>query len=1090
MKTALKTIAGLVFCFSFFFSGTAIQAKDKNIRLIKDRINTTRRSNLAIPKFTSDVSRKNLLKFERAQAGTLPLYKTGKGEVDTIRVLAIKVQFQKEEPNDSQTTGDGQFDLRKQEQFFQEKHHLTDPAPHNSFYFNAHFKALSKYWERVSKGKLVVVADVYPKDETLCYTLPNEMSYYGCVGSSADSTKKMLSRLFHDSFKLADSMSFYSYETSKYEFDKNYDAFVIFHAGADRQNDYYVDTPCDLMTGFLILEDTIWVHIQGGDSIVVVEGIIMPETASQDEWVSGVGVWATAMNAAFAHEFGHQLGLPDLYNTLTFTTQVGDFSLMDNNGFDIAVPFEDASSNTWLASGVMPVYPDAWCNAYLGFIEPKVINADSIGNLKILASELISDTIQAVKVPVNSEEYFLLENRRTDLDNSDSIGLKLDELTNVVLYPIDARADTFNGEYDYFIPGSGMLIWHIDEGVAYLDYDNKGGNNFEDNQLQWDKDRRFAKIVEADGIIDFGGDYFTGYGSQTDMFYLGNNSSFTPYTFPNSFSNSKANSHIYITDISRPGIWMNCNVFYSWFERGWKQKVVPEKSASSLVYADVYGNDSAKVFLSSGNKIYGWNGNGSKIISNDSLFFQPNLNGSIDSFPLAIFSAVDSAIVGPPSLGDLNGDDTLEVVAGDLSGKLYAWSPKNSYGADGLADILPGFPIQLDTSISCIPVISDFSPDSAGLEIFVGTTSGKWFLISSNGAKIDSGNLGEKIIGLATTNSPQPNFILTENENSAHLWNNIQNGSEIAINSVSNSVPTAGDLNRDGAWEVVVVGGDKKLYAWNSNLEFLPGFPVNLNQEVKASPVLGDIDRDGYLEIILVGENRVLAYNYNGTLASEFPLVADREKNLGIIKSAPVMADINNDNLADIIFGTPDREVMAFDGKGKKIDGFPLSCGAEVSSSGILADLNHDQNLEFLCVANDGFVYGWDLSSDFDSNDIIWPMYGYDEKHSNSFPLDALPDMPAKKELMPKNLVYNYPNPAKDKTYIRYFLSNDAEVEIKIFDLAGDLVFKTSGTGFGQTDNEYELSCLGFASGVYICRVEAKTKKENQVAFCKIAIVK
>ena len=1067
-------------------------AEYKTTFLFKDRKSIVRPNKGEITGFRSDISRKSLLKLERMEVGGMPLYKASQAGVDTIRVLALRLKFQKEDPDNALTTGDGNFDLRSQQDFLEAEGHLTDPSPHDSSYFNAHFRALNQYWGRVSGNRLVILPDIYPKDETLSYTLPESMSYYGCVGSSQDSLYRMLSRLFYDSFKLADSLSQNDPDISKYKFGNDYDAFMIFHAGADRQNDFYGDSPCDLMTGFLLLEDTIWVHLQGGDSTIVTEGMIMPETVSQDEWVSGLGVyWATAMNAVFTHQFGYQLGLPDFYNTHTFMTQIGDFSLMDNNGLDIAVPFEDGSGHAWWVSGAMPIYPDAWCRAYLGFIQPKTMDVDSIGNLGILACELVSDTFQAVKVPINSEEYFLLENRRTDLDGSDSIGLKLDGLTNVILYPIDARVgvDTFNGEYDYFIPGSGMLIWHIDEGVAYLDYDGNGQNNFENNQLQWDKDRRFINVVEADGIIDFGGDYYTGYGLQEDMFYLGNNNSFTPYTFPRSYSNSKANSHIFITNISRAGTWMDCDVFYSWFQSGWKQKVFPEQSISSLVYADVDADDSMEIFLSSANKIYGWRNNGNKIIDNDSVFLQTNLNEHKDTLPLAIFGVTDSTIFGPPSLGDLNGDDTLEIVAGDLSGKVYTWSCKDIYGGDGLADSLTGFPVELGSPISCVPVISDFNIANPGLEIFAGTDSGKWYYISSDGVKIDSSDLGEKIVGLATTDVPGMNFVVTEGNDSAHLCNTA-GGRVLINNSTINSIPVAGDLNRDSTWEVIIVGGDGKLYVWDSNLNLLSGFPVNLNQTVKASPVLGDVDEDGYLEIVLVGDNKLLAYNYNGTLATEFPLIADRGKDIGLIESSPVLADINGDDLVDIIFGTPDREIMAFDGKGKKIEDFPLSCGAEVNSSGIILDLDQDQNLELLAVALDGFVYAWDLSSTSNHNKVIWSMYGYDNQHTNSFPLSELPSSPTIGELLPRNLFYNYPNPAKDETYIRYFLSHDADVEIKIYDLAGDLIFRTLQSGLGQTDNEYHWDCSKYASGVYVCRVEAKTISQKVVAFCKIALVK
>jgi len=99
-----------------------------------------------------------------------------------------------------------------------------------------------------------------------------------------------------------------------------------------------------------------------------------------------------------------------------------------------------------------------------------------------------------------------------------------------------------------------MLIYHVDESVAWLNYDASeydSLNNFDDNDLQWDRDRRFVKLVEADGIDDFHGYYSGGFGDEDDMFREDNNSSFTPNTNPPAIDNSGNNTHIYIENITR-----------------------------------------------------------------------------------------------------------------------------------------------------------------------------------------------------------------------------------------------------------------------------------------------------------------------------------------------------------------------------------------------------------------------------------------------------------------------------------------------------------------------------------------------------------
>lgn len=119
-----------------------------------------------------------------------------------------------------------------------------------------------------------------------------------------------------------------------------------------------------------------------------------------------------------------------------------------------------------------------------------------------------------------------------------------------------------------------------------------------------------------------------------------------------------------------------------------------------------------------------------------------------------------------------------------------------------------------------------------------------------------------------------------------------------------------------------------------------------------------------------------------------------------------------------------------------------------------------------------------------------WLMYGYNAGHINSVPSDLLPVVPVYADLMPDKSVYNYPNPAKDETTIRYFLSRDAQVDIKIYDLSGDLVAQANQSGKANTENEYKWDCSKYASGVYLCRVEAKSDNGENVVFCKVALVK
>ena len=1037
--------------------------------------------------FKSQVSQKNLLGLKRASKFALPTLEAkslGVGEyfaqVETLNVLAIRVEFQKEVPDDPKTTGDGLFDRRTYQEHYAQDGNIIDPSPHYRGYFFAHLKALDNYWNTVSNGNLVLKYAVYPLEESLTYRLPHTISYYGDP-NSPNYPFERLRQFFHDSFLLADSVS----PDPGIDFSK-YNCFMIFHAGSDKQSDLGsfspTYTPNDLFTGFIVTGDT--VKVDNG-TYGITEGMIMPETRSQDTRIG-------ALNAVLAHEFGHQLGLPDFYNTRTFTTQIGDFSLMDNNAMDVGLELDSCQSPV---SGTMPVYPDAWGKAFLGFTNPVEITNQN--NVQLYASEMIGlGALQTVKLPVNSEEYFLVENRQIDIDGKPSF-LLADRTTGVILGPVRLQ-DTLkiaNREYDYLLPGSGILIWHIDEGVAYLDVDNNGFNNFDDNKLQWDKDRRFITLEEADGFIDFGGNYYTGYGSQEDMYYLGNNSNFTPHTFPSSRSNDRSETHIYVTNIGSSRTVMSFNVKNDVSLAGWPQRMISSSGNSSLVYGDLDGDGKQEVLTASGKYIFVWKTDGSKFIPNSDVIAVLGLDGKYTYKPLAIFAEADTTIVGTPSLGDLDGDGKLEVVAGDVSGNLYIWKASD-LDSVGRADLL-SLPVHIGDQISMTPVISHFTSDTTYSEIFAGTKDGNWAIINYDGSKADSGDYHEKIVGLATTNVNNVNLILTEDGQRGCLRRSDSSGCIAQIPSIGNFPPVVGDINRDNKLDVVVLSGDGKIYALDLGGLLLSGFPAPVG-DIKSAPVLGDIDGDGYLEILFCGDNKLYSYNYNGIISTNFPLVLERVGTVGVIYSAPILGDLDGDGKAEILVGLGNGQVAAFHGDGSRFTSFPLALSGEILSSGIVLNDSVNKvngyvkrNLFFKTV--DGLVYGFSL--DFVNSTwkerTPWLMFGYNSGHTNSFPDALLPDIPRYAELMPEKSVYNYPNPARDETTIRYFLSKEATVNIKIYDLSGDLVAEASKPGDPYTDNKYVWDCSKYASGVYLCRVEAKSLDGSRnVAFCKIALVK
>jgi hypothetical protein len=303
-----------------------------------------------------------------------------------------------------------------------------------------------------------------------------------------------------------------------------------------------------------------------------------------------------------------------------------------------------------------------------------------------------------------------------------------------------------------------------------------------------------------------------------------------------------------------------------------------------------------------------------------------------------------------------------------------------------------------------------------------------------------------------------------------------------------------GDIDRDGDLDAVFRSCTPTfaLIAFDENLNQIPDLFVPMDEAPVSGPVLGDIDKDGYIEIILASADKIFAYNFNGSLVSNFPVDINYPHGpADLIESSPILGDVDGDGYPDIIVGTKNRQILAYNWEGRMVDGFPLPVGGPVTSSPILMNLDKDMDVELLVASDDGFIYAWDLPGEYDEDNLPWVMYGYDAGHTNHFPKERLqPITLLAGDLLPTKMAFNYPNPAENQTNIRYFLKEDAEVGIRVYDLSGMLVDEFPGPGVGRTHNEFSWDCSKFASGVYLCRVEAKSDNESQVVFFKMAIVK
>jgi hypothetical protein len=262
-----------------------------------------------------------------------------------------------------------------------------------------------------------------------------------------------------------------------------------------------------------------------------------------------------------------------------------------------------------------------------------------------------------------------------------------------------------------------------------------------------------------------------------------------------------------------------------------------------------------------------------------------------------------------------------------------------------------------------------------------------------------------------------------------------------------------------------------------------------------------DIDGDGRRDIVVFSGNRIYAINASGALVDNFPVTTSATVGYGV---SPIIADIEGAHQQDIIAIGQNGLVYAYAPRGQMINGFPLSVGSSegstpaaiwgatiptvIPSPGILT------SLELFVPSASGVISGWNLYPQVSAQSPpAWPQYLHDAA-GTGLENSVLAPVSTISTFLPSDRAYNWPNPVTKaqsyRTHIRFYLSADAAVTIKLFDLAGDLVDTITKNGVGGLDNEVEWDASRIQSGVYFAHIEAQGSTQKAVTVIKVAVIK
>ncbi|MFA4959521.1 MAG: T9SS type A sorting domain-containing protein [Candidatus Cloacimonas sp.] len=970
------------------------------------------------------------------------------------RLLVILVDFTLEEPDDFNTTGNGKFQLEPDPEYI----YSIGAPPHNRQYYEANLDALKYYYLAVSAGSYELQYDVYPKDK-VAYTLPKSMGYYNPPGASSELFVSRMEEYFKTAFELADSLD------EEIDF-ASYSHYMIIHSGSDWQHDISANTPSDLPSFYIRVGDGKEAVVDNG-TVLISHSCNVPETISQDFYISqsngqnihnGYG----ALNSVIAHEFGHSLGMVDLYNVYNSSPMVGVFDIMDSGGSGILVD-ELENGDIVYVEGALPTLPGAFSRNLMfrdNYLERGLLKEfpdfPVSSELSLNAISAMQNTTDPVphtyKIPLNAKEYILVENRNVDPDGDGGTAVYGALDGRVVLYPTpfeDITPPPPTYEYDYLLPsfiktngsaiGGGILVWHINEAILYdegqTDSFGNWTSNFDANTVNTNFYRKAVSIIEADGLTDLGSEY--------SMYWTG-----TPYDY--------FHTHKPILDSG--------GLFVNWSQELWKPELTPNTKPPLVDSFNMPGfyhlkqisNPSRKMSFRVESGLF----DSTQILDYDSAttITGPVINSGFSEWNIPVLKTGNVNLLSNNNgiWQDLMGDYTISFSSTDYPlqrmdinqdgfWELVGIENNQLYSIDWANDDLIVKTITFPNPPTTTPLSMDNS-------LIVGTDEGIYALnnfvepyyVSIRGIKCLAG-YDDKIIALG--------------ENYFKIFSTVDLSliSEFSLPESFGNIEPLIYTNPDRTITMIfVMSNSGNLYRlYQNRLELIFQNHSNNTPGQLACTSLGDISPVLFFGI----GNQFYALKADGTKLTNFPIVS-----YDTVSSweSPMALQLNVDET--LFYPLRGSGYLAVDKYGKIVPDMSLSVNREHKSDYLFYN-QQQQSLCWYYTDNSGKLY-IHTKNGISTNPILFA--GFRNGASGC----AIFDFKDESTSSTEKYAYIYPNPVR-KNYFKINLQNYyGQTKLWLYDISGTLIRNLVIPETLNNPRDFELSTKGLSSGVYIMILE------------------
>ncbi|MBN2029955.1 FHA domain-containing protein [bacterium] len=275
-------------------------------------------------------------------------------------------------------------------------------------------------------------------------------------------------------------------------------------------------------------------------------------------------------------------------------------------------------------------------------------------------------------------------------------------------------------------------------------------------------------------------------------------------------------------------------------------------------------------------------------------------------------------VAASPSLGDLNGDGYINIVAADMAGTVYALDGRqggliwNSVFQSG------------GGAVRISPLLADINEQDGELDVIVGTST-KGVLT------IDGGTMRTIWLG--------------------------------QIGSAVSAPLAAADINNDGTEDLFAGTANGTLICLDGR-QGGPLWRLDTGASIESGPILVDLNEDGVSDLVIGSTNNKI-YCLDGKTGRSIWIHTEVDR-----PSTIASADFNHDGRADLVFATPSRLVILEGQKGSVLWSWSVPESARPTESDpfhvcapAVSDLNGDKEPDVVLSTSGGHVYAVDGAS-------------------------------------------------------------------------------------------------------------------------------